>query len=293
VTVLRLHGSGCPNLYSNPAGYEGYMGRWSMALAPYFIRFACPREPKFLLDLGCGTGSLLRAAAQSLPRARLVGMDPVPDYLAYARAKVGRGRAAFVVGLVEQIPFAHGAFDACLSLLLLQEIRDRAAALSEMHRVTGQGGSVAACQWDFGHGMLMLIAIREALKLVAPEVYEGLAGPQASAFASEAELLQHWEAAGLMDVETARLVTTLSYASFDDLWRPLLSGSTPATAAVAALPADARDEVRRRLKERLLGADHDGAFSLQAEAFAVRGRIERQAGLRNRESRATRGKTPC
>ena len=54
-------------------------------------------------------------------------------------------------------------------------------------------------------------------------------------------------------------------------WQPLLSGSTPVTAAVAALPLEARDAVHRRLKERLLGAD-DGAFSLQAEAFAVRGR---------------------
>jgi ubiquinone/menaquinone biosynthesis C-methylase UbiE len=263
-------------LYSNPAGYEGYMGRWSMALAPSFLRFACVREPTSLLDLGCGTGSLLRAAAQSLPRARLVGMDPVPDYLAYARAKVGRGRAAFVVGLVEQIPFAHGAFDACLSLLLLQEIRDRTAALSEMHRVTGRGGIVAACQWDFGHGLPMLIAIREALKLAAPEVYGGLGGHQASAFASEAELRQHWEAAGLADVRTARLVATLSYASFDDLWQPLLSGSTPATTAVATLPPDTRHEVHRQLRERLLGRSRDGSFSLQAEAFAVRGRAVRR-----------------
>ena len=57
-----------------------------------------------------------------------------------------------------------------------------------------------------------------------------------------------------------------------------MSGPTPVTAAVAALPPDARDEVRRRLKERLLGADHDGAFSLQAEAFAVRARV--RAGRR-------------
>jgi ubiquinone/menaquinone biosynthesis C-methylase UbiE len=106
------------------------------------------------------------AAAEIFPRARFIGMDPVPDYLAYARATVDDGRADFVVGVVEQIPFADGAFDCCLSLLLLQDIRDRAAALSEMHRVTGQGGIVAACQWDCGQGMPMLIAIREVLKLL-------------------------------------------------------------------------------------------------------------------------------
>jgi len=173
------------NLYSNPAAYESYMGRWSMALAPPFLRFACSREPKFLLDVGCGTGTLIRAAAQSFPRAPLVGMDPVLAYLVHARTIVGRGRVDFVVGLVEQTPFADAAFDCCLSLLLLQEIRDRKLALSEMRRVTGQGGIVAACQWDFRHGMPMLIAIREVLNAVVPDVCEGLSKRQASAFASD------------------------------------------------------------------------------------------------------------
>jgi SAM-dependent methyltransferase len=215
-------------------------------------------------------------------------MDPVLAYLVHARTIVGRGRVDFVVGLVEQTPFADAAFDCCLSLLLLQEIRDRKLALSEMRRVTGQGGIVAACQWDFRHGMPMLIAIREVLNAVVPEVCEGLSKRQASAFASESELRQHWEAAGLADVETARLATTLSYASFDHLWQPLSGGSTPVSATVAALPPAAREEVHRRLRERLLGESRDGSFSLQAEAFAVRGRVGRQAGLRQQKGAKSR-----
>jgi ubiquinone/menaquinone biosynthesis C-methylase UbiE len=259
-------------LYGNPAGYERYMGRWSMALAPTFLRFACSGEPGAVLDLGCGTGSLTRAAASSFSRARLVGMDPVLGYLAYARTTVAPDRADFVVGLVEQMPFADGIFDCCLSLLLLQEIRAREPALREMRRVTRDGGIVAACQWDFRHGMPMLVAIREVLSVVVPDVYERLSKRQATAFASEAELRQHWEAAGLADVETARLATTLPYASFDDLWQPLIGGSTPVTAAVAGLPPEAREQVRRRLRMRLVSGGRNGAFSLRAEAFAVRGR---------------------
>jgi hypothetical protein len=146
-----------------------------------------------------------------------------------------------------------------------------------MRRVTRQGGIVAACQWDFGHGMPMLAAIREVLHEVSPEAYDSLGTRQTSPFASEAELREHWEAAGLADVETARLVTTRTYASFDDLWQPLRSGSTPVSAAVAALPSQAREKVHRRLRERLLGNRRGGSFFLQAEAFAVRGRVGRQA----------------
>jgi ubiquinone/menaquinone biosynthesis C-methylase UbiE len=258
------------------------MGRWSMALAPTFLRFACSCEPGALLDMGCGTGSLMRTAARCFPRARLIGMDPVASYLRHARATVAPERADFVVGFVEQMPFADGMFDCCLSLLLLQEIREREPALREMRRVTRDGGIVAACQWDFGRGMPMSLAIREVLSVVVPDVCERLGRRQSTAFTSEAELRQHWEAAGFADVETTRLVTTLSYASFDDLWQPLLSGSTPVTAAVAALPSDACDEVHRRLRERFLGERPDSSFSLRAEAFAVPGRSAARPGLTRR-----------
>jgi ubiquinone/menaquinone biosynthesis C-methylase UbiE len=263
---------GVVNLYGNPAGYERYMGRWSMTLAPAFLRFACLREPSALLDMGCGTGSLVRAAAVSFPRAWLVGMDAVPDYLLHAKGTMVSGQAQFIAGLVEQMPFADGIFDGCLSLLLLQEIRERGPALHEMRRVTQPGAVVAACQWDFDHGMPLSTAIREALQAVAPYMGENLGKRQSGAFASEAELQEHWEGAGLAEVETTRLVVTQSYTGFEDLWLPLLSGSTPVTAAVAALPPEAREEVRRRLRERFLGEGGDGAFSLRAEAFAVRGR---------------------
>jgi hypothetical protein len=66
------------------------------------------------------------------------------------------------------------------------------------------------------------------------------------------------------------------HASSDDFWKPLLSGSTPVSAAVAALPPDVRDEVQRRLSERLSGESREGSISLQAEAFAVRGRTIRK-----------------
>jgi hypothetical protein len=181
------------------------------------------------------------------------------------------------------MPFADGAFDCCLSLLLLQEIRDRGSALCEMRRVTRAAGTVAACQWDFARGMPMSAAIREALHAVVPDGQPS-GGLETKAFASETELREHWEGAGFAEVATARLAVTLSYASFDDLWQPLLSGSTPVTAAVAALPQETREQVRRRLSERLAGGGGDGAFSLRAEAFAVRGRCVGQAGARQRHA---------
>jgi SAM-dependent methyltransferase len=175
--------------------------------------------------------------------------------------------------VAEALPFVTGTFDHCVSLLVLQEIRDRARALDEARRVTRRGGIVAACQWDFGRGMALVAALREAVEAVAPEACRAATDGQPRAFASEAELRAAWEAAGLASVETARLAVTLSYGGFAELWRPLLGASTPMSALVASLPPAAREAVRRRLRGTMLGGRGDGPLVLEAEAFAVRGRV--------------------
>jgi ubiquinone/menaquinone biosynthesis C-methylase UbiE len=266
-------------LYSNAAGYESYMGRWSARLAPDFLRFACSKEPKFMLDVGSGTGSLIRAATINVPLSRVVGLDPYFPYLLHASATTGSSHAEFVTGRIEALPFADGTFDHCLSLLVLQEIEDRAQAMSEMYRVTSRDGIVAACQWDFGEGMPVIAAVRAAIKAIAPSLYESTNSGTGRAFASLAELQQYWTSAGLEDIETTLLTVTLSYENFADFWSPLLSGSTPMTALVASLPSDAREAVSRRLRETLIGGNRDCSFSLTAQAFAIRGRAFGQTAL--------------
>jgi ubiquinone/menaquinone biosynthesis C-methylase UbiE len=256
--------------YGDAIGYDAYMGRWSVELAPIFVHFACLGDPRSVLDIGCGTGSLLRAVANAFPRSLLVGLDPYFPFVARARAASNSVGSRYVIGATESLPFGDDAFDHCLSLLVLQEIRDRAAALQEMHRVTRPNGMVAACQWDFDQGMPMTVALREALAAVAPHVEES---GSAVGFRSLAELEDSWRVAGFEDIETTRLSVTLSYESFSDLWSPILSGSTPTTALIAALPADTREAVGRKLMERFSGALGGSTFSLTAHAFAIRGRV--------------------
>lgn len=44
---------------SHPPAYERFMGRWSAPLAPLFIAFAGIEDGQHVLDLGCGTSSLI------------------------------------------------------------------------------------------------------------------------------------------------------------------------------------------------------------------------------------------
>jgi ubiquinone/menaquinone biosynthesis C-methylase UbiE len=246
------------------------MGRWSVRLAPVFLHFAALGDPRSVLDIGCGTGSLLRAIGNVFPRSLRVGLDPSFQFVARAKAAPDSVEARYVIGATESLPFGDRVFDHCLSLLVLQEIRDRAAALPEMHRVTRRNGIVAACQWDFDHGMPITVALREALAAVAPDISAAGSEP---GFASLVELEDSWRAAGFAGIETARLTVTLSYQGFSDLWAPILRGSTPTTARIAALPPDTREAFGRELMAILPGAIGGGPFSLTAHAFAIRGRV--------------------
>ena len=60
-----------------------------------------------------------------------------------------------------------------------------------------------------------------------------------------------------------------AFSSFADYWRPFLTGVGPGGAYVASL-AEAR---REQLEARLLARLKDGAFTLSARVWCVKGRV--------------------
>jgi ubiquinone/menaquinone biosynthesis C-methylase UbiE len=96
------------------------------------------------LDVGCGTGAAVRAAAAIVDRA--VGVDLSPEMVNRARKlAVALPRAEFVVGDSEQLPFAAGAFTALLCTSSFHHYPEPWRALAEMARVlTADGRLVLA-----------------------------------------------------------------------------------------------------------------------------------------------------
>ena len=256
--------------YGDADGYDRYMGRWSAALAPPFLAFADAGEPAAILDVGCGTGNLLAAAASAFPRARLVGIDPSATLLAKARARSEPARVDFINGVAERLPFSAASFDCTLSLLVLQEFSDRSGVLGEMHRVTRSGGVVGACQWDFA-GMPVIKTLVEAIGAVAPEAGARLAAAPRG-FADERELRQHWRDAGFGGVTAGRIDVVQEFDNLDELWRPLLKGSTPSTMVLASLPPAQRAAIRGLIEQRFAPRSPGTAIAVVASALVVRGR---------------------
>jgi ubiquinone/menaquinone biosynthesis C-methylase UbiE len=99
------------------------------------------REGDRLLDVGCGTGAAVRAAAEVVERA--VGVDLSPKMLAQARERAaGLPGAEFVEGDSEDLPFGDGEFTAVLCTTSLHHYPRPEAAVREFARVLAPGGRV-------------------------------------------------------------------------------------------------------------------------------------------------------
>ena len=99
-----------------------------------------------VLDVGCGTGVVARAAVDRVrPGGRVVGLDASPGMLAVARDR-GAG-VEWRQGSAERLPFEDGSFDAVTSQFALMFFDDRDGAVAEMARVLVPGGAVGVTTW--------------------------------------------------------------------------------------------------------------------------------------------------
>jgi SAM-dependent methyltransferase len=97
--------------------------------------------PHRVLDVGCGTGTLLRRAAQRFPQARLVGIDPAPRMVTAASDTTPAGLPIhFLQACAEHLPFAHASFDLAISTLSFRHWNDQAAGIAQIRRVLTVGG---------------------------------------------------------------------------------------------------------------------------------------------------------
>jgi ubiquinone/menaquinone biosynthesis C-methylase UbiE len=94
--------------------------------------------PGVVLDVGCGTGRLLRKVRERWPAARLMGVDPAPGMIGKARELVPY--ATFYVGKAESLPLPHASVDLVLSTMSFHHWRDKEKALGEVKRVLRPSG---------------------------------------------------------------------------------------------------------------------------------------------------------
>lgn len=120
-----------------------------------------------MLDVGCGTGTLLLALARNAETAVLSGVDADPAILAMAARKACRAgiRLHLQQARAQSLPFPAAAFDVAVSSLVFHHLSpaDKRLTLREVHRVLVPGGRLVLA--DFGRapsrrGRLAFLLVR-------------------------------------------------------------------------------------------------------------------------------------
>jgi ubiquinone/menaquinone biosynthesis C-methylase UbiE len=152
-----------------------------------------------LIDVGCGTGKLVVAAARQIGQAgTAIGVDATPEMidLALARATEHRSAAQFRLGVAESLPAETASMDAVTSSYFFHHLPSdvKYAAIREMWRVLKPGGRLVIT--DYGRprtlfGFIASIPMRfDFHEYVRPQLRgeleriikdEGLATPEVKA----------------------------------------------------------------------------------------------------------------
>ena len=120
-----------------------------------FLRFVPVGPGAAVLEVGCGTGVVVRdVAAMVGARGRVVGVDRSHTTVAAAR-RLARGhplrsRMTLRVADAEHLPFSAGGFDVALAITVLLHVSDPGAVLAEMVRAVRGGGRIGLQDQDFG-----------------------------------------------------------------------------------------------------------------------------------------------
>jgi ubiquinone/menaquinone biosynthesis C-methylase UbiE len=156
------------------------------------VEGAALRLGQQVLEVGCGTGSLLVEIGRRQPGVELVGLDPDASALDRARRKADRAGVTIELdrGFADALPYPDAAFDRVLSSFMFHHLQggEKASMLGEVRRVLKSGGSFYLL--DFvgpgagAHGLSGWVRSRPLLRdnaedrIVALVTKAGLEGPR-------------------------------------------------------------------------------------------------------------------
>lgn len=172
---------------------------WSMVL-----EIADVSTGEKLLDVGCGPGRLVLAAAEALGASgEAHGLDAAPNMIKVARRKAARAGvdARFHLSAFEELPFEDGYFDVITSTFVMHHLPGEVQrkGFAEARRVLKPGGRFVAVDLESPesglHGMLVRAFFGRHLGRAK--------------IADSVDLLRE---AGFTDLESGR--TTVSWLSF-------------------------------------------------------------------------------
>lgn len=115
-----------------------------------------------VLDVGCGTGTLLKGIGTRFPSLQLIGLDADPKILRIAARKLRTAgvESDLVLGNSTQMVFRSESVDAVVSTLFFHHLNQeqKQATVDEIWRVLRPGGTVFVADWGYPTGKIQRLA---------------------------------------------------------------------------------------------------------------------------------------
>jgi ubiquinone/menaquinone biosynthesis C-methylase UbiE len=118
-----------------------FLHRYIQKVQKRVVQLMSPAEDAFVLDIGCGTGEVIRYLGRMVKQGLLAGLDISPQMIEVARRKFAtQTQVELKIGDVEALPWPDSFFDQGMSTFTLHHFPHPDRALAEMVRVLKPGG---------------------------------------------------------------------------------------------------------------------------------------------------------
>ena len=117
-----------------------------------------------VLDIGSGTGRAVQHLKKLRPELRIVGIEPVKELREIGHSK-GLAKEDLIDGDATNLHYSSGDFDLVCEFGVLHHIREPAAAVAEMLRVSGKAIFISDSN-NFGQGSIVARSVKQAINLV-------------------------------------------------------------------------------------------------------------------------------
>ena len=236
------------------------------------VRLTGVRPGDRVLDLGCGRGAVLLAAAEAAGAdGYAAGIDLAPEMVRATAAEITGRRlrnVAVRVGDAEDPGFPARSFEAVLAGLMLFITPDPAAALAAAHRVLVPGGRFGMSGFgpeDPDWQRPLRAALAAGGSTPAPDDWSRNRGGNGLLDTPE-RIADQLTRAGFTGIATVEEAQATTYATGEEWWTSLWSSGRRA-ALLRAIPEDRREDARK------------AAFA-ELDTLAVDGVLTRRTAIR-------------
>ena len=216
-----------------------------------------------VIEVACGTGMVTARVARMVePGGSVLATDLSDRMVERTKARcLADGIRSVSANRMDaqKLDVADGSFDVAICALGLMYVPDTRAAIAEMARVVGSGGSVVVTVWgerkNCGWAEIFPIVDSRVKSEVCPMFFQ---------LGGDGVLAKSFEAAGFVSVDLQRLSSPLHYANEDDALGAAFSGG-PVALAYSRFDDETRASARADYLASIEEYRRGGGFEIPGE----------------------------